>query len=271
MPTRPGGGSLKQLRLILNRNFERDVPVIGERLCARMSRNRELQTTRAPMTVLKKFLRRYTDLPSLVYLLRERCMTLVDPQSWDDTNDSHYLTLYREKQRLASVLALCFTQVTETYHHWRVFANGASGVCISFRRKELLSVVRRHGGVRAHPVRYLKMDQLEGKQLVTNDLPFLKRYPFGHENEFRFLYQTRTAKRQTIDIPIPLSCVDRVTLSPWLRDKLSSPIKDLLWSIPGCSELKIVRSTLISNEEWKQAGEDARSPRRSAAAARRPS
>ena len=209
------------------------------------------------MTVLKKFLRRYTDLPSLVYLLREECITLVDPQSWDDTNDSHYLTLYREKQRLASVLALCFTQVTETYHHWRVFANGSSGVCISFRRKELLGAVKRHGGVRARQVRYLKIDQLEGKPLVARDLPFLKRYPFEHENEFRLLYETHAKRQQTIDIPIPLSCIDRITLSPWLRNKLSSPIKDLLWSIPGCGKLKIVRSTLISNEEWKQAGEAA--------------
>jgi hypothetical protein len=213
------------------------------------------------MTVLKKILRRYTDFPSLVYLLREQCITLVDPQSWDDTNDSHYLTLYREKQRLASVLALCFTQVTETYHHWRVFANGASGICISFHRAELLSAVKRYGGVRARAVRYLKIDQLQGKRLVARDLPFLKRYSFENENEFRFLYETRTKRRQTIDIPIPLSCIDRVRLSPWLRNNLSSPIKDLLWSIPGCSELKIVRSTLISNEEWKQAGEAAGSRR----------
>src|SRR5713226_2636906 len=99
------------------------------------------------MTVLKKFLRRYTDLPGLVYLLRKQCITLVDPQSWDDTNDSYYLTLYREKQQLASVLALCFTQVTDTYHHWRVFAAGASGVCISFRRKELLGAVNEYRGV----------------------------------------------------------------------------------------------------------------------------
>jgi hypothetical protein len=29
-------------------------------------------------------------------------------------------------------------------------------------------------------------------------------------------------------------------------------------SIKGCSDLEIVRSTLISNEEWKKLGEDAR-------------
>jgi hypothetical protein len=190
-----------------------------------------------------------------VYLLREHRITLVDPQSWDDRNDSYYLTLYRKKRRLASVLALCFTQVTETYHHWRVFASGASGVCISFRRKELLGAVKRFGGVRTGPVRYLKIGQLDAKRLIAHDLPFLKRYPFEHEHEFRLLYESRTKRLPTIDIPIPLSCIDRVTLSPWLPTNLSVGIKKLLWSIPACKQLTIVCSTLISNEDWKQAGE----------------
>jgi hypothetical protein len=38
--------------------------------------------------VAETYLRRYTDIPALVYLLAERKITLVDPQSWDDANDS---------------------------------------------------------------------------------------------------------------------------------------------------------------------------------------
>lgn len=91
--------------------------------------------------MLKKFLRRYTDLPGLIYLLQGRCITLVDPLTWDDQNDSYFLRLYKEHRKLACVLALCFTRSTETYHHWRVFAGGSSGVCISFHRGELLGAV----------------------------------------------------------------------------------------------------------------------------------
>lgn len=86
----------------------------------------------------ESYLRRYTDIPALVYLLTERKITLVDPQSWDDANDSYYLSLYREKKKLGSVLALCFTQTSERYHHWRVFAHGSGGVCVSFKRSELV-------------------------------------------------------------------------------------------------------------------------------------
>src|ERR1022692_714934 len=128
--------------------------------------------------MLNKFLRRYTDLPSLIYLLNGRCITLLDPQSWDDQNDSYFLRLYKEQRKLASVLALCFTRSTETYHHWRVFAGGSSGVCISFHRGELLTAVKKQSGVRARPVRYLKLNEIRDDPPAVRDLPFLKRYPF---------------------------------------------------------------------------------------------
>jgi hypothetical protein len=34
------------------------------------------------------YLRRYTDLTALIYLLHQRKITLLDPSSWDDKNDS---------------------------------------------------------------------------------------------------------------------------------------------------------------------------------------
>jgi hypothetical protein len=47
-------------------------------------------------------------------------------------------------------------------------------------------------------------------------------------------------------------------------DKNDSYFLRLLWAIPDCSELRIVRSTLISNDEWKHFGDSAvnRSPER---------
>jgi hypothetical protein len=40
------------------------------------------------------YLRRYTDLTALIYLLHKRKITLLDPASWDDKNDSFYLSKY---------------------------------------------------------------------------------------------------------------------------------------------------------------------------------
>jgi len=204
------------------------------------------------------YLRRYTDLTALMYSLHKRKITLLDPASWKDTNDSHYLTLYKEKRKLKSVLALCLMQTDERYHHWSVFATGPSGVCIKFRRDELLAAVRKHAHIHMKSVTYLKLQEIRRKTLKVADLPFLKRHAFEHETEFRMIYTSKTDKLSNLDIPIPLSCIEKITLSPWMPPSLSSYVKKTLRSIKGCSDLDIVRSTLIGNAEWKKLGEDAK-------------
>lgn len=208
------------------------------------------------MATLDKFLRRYTDIPALIYLLTEKRITLLDPETWDDKNDSHFLRLYLERNHLTSVLALCFSQHTETYHHWRLFASGASGVCISFRREQLLRAIRQQPGIRMDQVKYLKLPETRGMKPAISDLPFIKRYPFEQENEFRVVYGSRE-KLSSLDIPIPLSCIERITLSPWLHPVFSEHIKKTLKQIKDCEKLRIARSTLISNEDWKNFGDGA--------------
>jgi hypothetical protein len=207
----------------------------------------------------ERYLRRYTDIPALIYLLTERKLSLLDPQSWDDSNDSHYLELYRGKKGLQSVLALCFTEGPETYHHWRVFAGGSSGVCVRFRRSTLLRAIKKMPGLRTGPVRYLTLTEIRDLTLNVDELPFLKRYPFEDENEFRIIYDSHSKRTSKLDITIPLSCIDKITLSPWIHPALSDKLKKNLHSVEGCSTLKIHRSTLIGNEEWKRLGENATS------------
>lgn len=208
------------------------------------------------MTTLRNYFRRYTNIPALICLLREQRITLLDPETWDDKNDSHFLKLYQEKNGFQSVLALCFTRTSETYHHWRVFASGSSGVCITFKSDQLLDAVGKQTGIRSGVVKYLTLAEMRSAKLAIRNLPFWKRYPFEHEREFRIIYEPHE-KVRSIDIPVPLSCIDRITLSPWLNQRLSTHVKRNLWSIAGCRNLEIVRLTLISNEEWKNFGESA--------------
>jgi hypothetical protein len=204
-------------------------------------------------------LRRYTELPALLHLLAARKITLLDPRSWDDRNDSHYLEVYRKRQSLKAVLALCFTETTESYHHWRVFADGPSGVCIVFKGPELINAVKRQKGIRFGRVKYLTLETLRAKSnpLATRHLPFRKRWAFAHEVEYRMIYDSPTKSISALDIVIPLSCIERVTLSPWLAEPLKPTLRDIVHSIPGCSSVKVARSTLISNDEWKRFGDDA--------------
>src|SRR5438477_5453879 len=114
----------------------------------------------------------------------------------------------------------------------------------------------RKAGSRCGVSKYLTRAAMRSTRLASRDVPFWKRYPFEHEREFRIIYESHE-KVKSIDIPIPSSCIDRITLSPWLNQRLCTHVKRNLWSIAGCRNLEIVRSTLISNEEWKNVGESA--------------
>jgi hypothetical protein len=128
-------------------------------------------------------------------------------------------------------------------------------VCVTFHREALLKAVNSEEGLRSHTVKYLKLKAIRTMTLAVADLPFLKRFAFEHENEFRIIYESKESELQQLDIPISLSCIDKITLSPWINLKLSSRLKKLLRAIEGCSDLDIHRSTLIGNEEWKRKGD----------------
>jgi hypothetical protein len=71
------------------------------------------------------------------------------------------------------------------------------------------------------------------------------------------MYESDTQNQQKLDVPIPLSCIHRITLSPWLHPSLSAHVKSTIRAIKGCRTLDIVRSTLIGNVAWKKLGDAA--------------
>lgn len=198
------------------------------------------------------YYRRYTDLPSLIQILSKSSLTLLDPSSWDDKNDSFYLSTYKDKKALSSVLALCFTKESETYHHWKVFSSGASGVCINFNSVELEKAFKNFGNIQFEEVKYLTMKDQKGKQPTVSELPFLKRIPYKHEKEFRALWESKGNVVNALDVPIKLSSITRITLSPWMHPSLQDNTKILLKTINSCKSIPIYRSTLTDNENWKE-------------------
>lgn len=205
----------------------------------------------------KKSYRRYTDLPSLIHLLTTRELTLLDPTSWDDKNDSFFISTYKSKKRLKSVLALCFTREKETYHHWRVFSSGASGVCVNFKADALESVFRDAKGVSFEEVTYLKIEDLRNNRLAISDLPFIKRIPYEAEKESRALWTSSKEERNSLSIPIELPSITRITLSPWLHPSLKKNIVTALKRIDGCQSIPMWQSTLTENADWKSYGVNA--------------
>jgi len=206
------------------------------------------------MATTKNFLRRYTDLPALIHLLRTASVTFLDPSSWDDKNDAYFMNLYKEKTGLTTLLAICCSMESETYHQWRVFSNGPSGVCISFKRQELIDVLEANEAVRSGEVKYLKIKQLKTSNAAIDEMPFLKRAPYGPEHEFRFIYESKTTRLRSKTYPVPLRCIDKIYLSPWMPEVVADSVRDTLKEIRGVSSIRILHSTLIRNDQWQSYG-----------------
>lgn len=208
--------------------------------------------------VLKTVLRRFTNLASLIHILQTKSITLLNPAAWDDKNDAHFMAEYKRKVDAQTVLALCFTQSQETYHHWRVFSGGPNGVCIDFLRSPLVKMFDNADGVTARYVSYKMLGDIKlGDRIDVVDLPFLKRAPYTDEMEYRAVYVSKNEDLDSLDLPFDLSWIKSITLSPWMPPVQKESVKQTLKSIPGCSDLKIVRSSLIENATWRKMAAEA--------------
>jgi hypothetical protein len=207
-------------------------------------------------------LRRYTSLPGLMHVLQESQITLLSPSTWDDKNDAHFMNEYKRRKKLKTVLAACFTQADETYHHWKVFTHASEGVCIIFDGVKLLNSLKEYPNLISSKMTYSLIADAERKRPSADHLPFLKRKPYGDEKEFRLVYYNKTVAIESMSFDISLNCIKRINLSPWMPKSLVQAVKSTLLNIPGCADLEIYRTTLLESERWKQVANPAASARK---------
>ncbi len=198
-------------------------------------------------------LKRYTELPYVLQILETRRLTLVNPSSWDDKNDSHFVQAYRDRKGHGSVLALCLTGAAQTYHHWRVFTHGASGACICFDRGKFLSWIESDELITGREVQYKTLPQVQKMPPSLDDLPYVKRKAYEHEAEFRLLHTTSRKSVAVKSFEMPLSVIDEVVLNPWLPPATASAVEDVIHRIEGCENLKVLRATIVKNDAWQRA------------------
>lgn len=211
--------------------------------------------TASPANTLKRF----TTLASAIDMLANKRLALLSPLTWKDTNDVAFLEEYaRQRQlrhgRAARLFAACFTQSPETYHHWQVFAANNEGVCIEIDKRALLTSLLDDDRYYWRDMTYVSLDKLRKmRSLALEDLPFLKRYGFRDEREFRLIYEGDDPEAMIHHVPIERAWVTRIMLNPWLPNELAAGVKLALRALPGCAELKVGRTTLIDNARWKAA------------------
>lgn len=211
-------------------------------------------------------LKRYTNLAAAIHLLTTKKITLLDPDKWDDRNDAHFMSAYKDKKDLKSLLAICFAECPETYHHWRVFSPNSDGICIEFKKQPLLETFERHAGVRHKSVDYISLKTAEHMVPSVDELPFMKRAPYEPEKEYRVIWEEPKPKllkkddgksTPSMDFDIELSWVNMITLSPWMHKSLKDSVIEALKRIPNCKSLKYQRSTLIGNTNWQSVADRA--------------
>src|SRR5664280_556671 len=134
---------------------------------------------------MNKDIKRYTNLASLVAILKNREFTLLDPSNWEDKNDTHYLKKYKKEKGFRSLYVLCFTNSPERSHHWKVFAPGADGVCINMNTDKFLSHLESIKEIKKGEVNYKFIDEVEDEEIKIDQLPFIKRKAFEDEAEYR--------------------------------------------------------------------------------------
>jgi hypothetical protein len=199
---------------------------------------------------LDTILRKYTHLPALLHMVQQSCITFLTPESWDDRQDAFFIRQYQAMQGIKTVLAICLSEAPETYHHWHTFAHGPSGVCIAFNRERLLAALCVNPKIRYGKVEYIKIDELGKHVHGASQMPFLKRYPFSPECEYRLLYEDQSEDRSVFEQKISLDCIDRIYLSPWMPDSVATSVRTFLKTSKLFANLQLSHSTLISNETW---------------------
>lgn len=205
------------------------------------------------MSKRQPILNRYTCLPVALDVLAKKRLTLLPPDLWDDRNDAYYLERYRQARDFSCVLAICFSQCAETFHHWRVFSHGFSGVCIEFDKASLLKSLVDQKGFRTGEVVYRLIKTVRRSNLGPQQWPFLKRKPYKDEREFRIVFESKAETARAKHVDIDLASIRKVTLSPWLPGPVADSVMDIVKRIDGCDRLSVNRSSLIDNDDWKKA------------------
>lgn len=198
-----------------------------------------------------KRLSRYTTLPVLLDLLERKKLTLLNPELWDDKNDSLVILAYKQKKNIKNLFAICMSHGDETVHHWKTFSNGTSGCVIEFDAERLFMMVEKIPNLRHAKVQYRKLSDVENKKSIVeiDQMPFTKRWPYRCEEEYRIIV-TDDSENDFFDIPITLDIIKRITISQQMPEPVYKTIKEYLKSANGDPKRKINRSTLYENKRW---------------------
>jgi hypothetical protein len=213
---------------------------------------------------------KFTRLSTALDILKNQRIILSNPFKWEDKNDTNCLKKYKDKIGLKTVLASCFVDGRERYHHWKIYANGSAkniGVCIEFDKEKFIQAVTsaKELLIKKDPKKYIELGNIKYrwvhkfKEEVNNNLativmklPFRKRGTYGPDNEFRIIYGDFEEKLRFYSITIPRGIIRKITLSPKAKKEDEMKLVNIKNDLPDCHSLLINYSGMLDHEKWKK-------------------
>jgi hypothetical protein len=198
-------------------------------------------------------LRRYTSILAALDTLFNRRITLVNPNTWADRNDRDVMALYAASTPGRSVFAYCMAEGRELAHHWQVFADRGSGVCIAFDKARLIEAISADPAIQHRSVSYVNWRDIHLAGPLDH-LPFIKRQVYRAEREYRLIATPNTNDNlAAYDVGIPLSCITSISVSGEVPEAHFETFRRLVGSVPDCRRLRVRQSGLLQNPRWTAA------------------
>lgn len=190
-------------------------------------------------------LNRFTTIEKMLEILQTETIPMSDPNYWEDKNDSFILNIYKSKKKLKSLYALCFTIGSETIYHWGAFSSKNEACCIEIDSNSFNGICNK-SGFRMKEVSYVSLKDLQSKVTDISQIPFLKRFPYWNEKEYRIIFES---KKKTLRPSLALKrCnIKRITINQYLPKQLFDLINEKIESV---WKVTVTRSTIIKNDRW---------------------
>lgn len=121
----------------------------------------------------------------------------------------------------------------------------------------MLNKTKAEDGFLSRKIKYKTLFDLYDSPSIVDDLPFMKRKAFKDEKEYRVLYCSLDEKSKIKYIPLAQSDIEKIIINPWVTASVFESVKAVIKSIDGCAKIRVVKSTVVENEQWKMQGDEA--------------
>lgn len=221
-----------------------------------------------------EYLYHYLPLKYLIQILKKRQLCFCNPDYWEDKNDAYFAKLAMPKGKVFGVI--CFTKARETCTHWKTFASKGIGVKITFLQDKLLDSLKKNieqdekildSRICYKARKNVLKTLISGVDKIFTPL-FLKKSAYSNENEYRVACVVNAREcgigKVVRQVKIPLSCISRITISPYVQKEtaydainlLKEYIELLVDKDEKTLNIEVKRSTMMYDKKWQMAGRE---------------